>query len=110
MKEIQIRGLAFGSYVRLFAVSGLCAGVFFGILSFFFALGVPESVIQVGGVSASGLPGALLGLFGTPIAGMLGFGLTAYITYFPLKLAIQIFVKMTFTALVDQPEEDVDHR
>ena len=110
MEKISLRSLSFGSYVKLFALSGVGSGVVIGVLIFIIALLGGNAHANIGNIRFEGVPAGAVSLLMGPVLGGLIFAWFAVVMYWPFKLILKMFGSIEFTALAEgahtQEEED----
>ena len=103
MREIKIRRLAFGSYLKLFLFSGMSFGLVFGVLMFLLSLAGGNTSFHAGNTVFRGFIAGVFGLLSFPMWG-LSFAWFALFMFLPFKWFLHVFKSITFTALIEEPE------
>ena len=105
MTQVYIRKLRFGSYVKLFFLSGLGLGIVSGALSLVIGWAGGEVSANIGGYHFTGAIGGVISLFLFPIMFGSVYAFFALLMYWPFRLALMIFKKVKFAALTENVAE-----
>jgi len=105
MTKIALHRLSFGSYVKLFFLSGIGLGAVFGILILIIGLVGGQVDVHIGNNNFSGIEGGVLGFIASPIAFGCVFAWFSVLMYLPFKLILKIFKGIKLTILLEDTYE-----
>ena len=101
MKKIEICRLSFGSYMKLFLLSGIALGVLMGILMFILGLAGLPVYANIGNLHFTGVTAGFINLILAPLLPGIIFTWFGLIMYWPFRLFLKIFKSVKFTALIE---------
>lgn len=96
MNKVKLLEIRFGSYVKLFFMSGLSFGLVLGVILFVISLFGAPVYARIGNTVYTGLYGGVLGLVISPLICSLISGWSSIMMYLPFKFLLKIVKGMDF--------------
>ena len=101
MENIILRRLRFGSFVKLFLISGLCAGAIIGLIMFVIALFGGDVNANIGSLYFSGIGAGAFALILAPAVCAIMAAILAAVAYLPFTYIIRHLKGITLTAEIE---------
>ena len=105
MEKMVLRKIGFGTYIKIFLLSGFAVGVFIGVIILIVGLLGGPATATVGQIEFSGIVAGLLALLIAPLSSALVFLWFSIIMFPGFRLILKIFNGLKIKALIFMPSE-----